>query len=230
MNSSLLSLKRQANNGAVLNDLVYSYTFSGIKNAVTCITDQGNTSAFYEYDELGNMTFDGRHGINISYNLLNLPQCMTKSSDNISYFYNASGEKLAQKVGSSFMYYRGVRICEGTHENNELHRNKYLFSGKELQDKVFNGRMLSLYDFGSRYYDPELGRWLNIDPALQLVGSYGYCGNNPIRYIDPDGEFFWIPLAIGAVLGAWSGGTLVNDGQLILSNGIGNREKLGNTW
>lgn len=55
MNSSLLSLKRQANNGAVLNDLVYSYTFSGIKNAVTCITDQGNTSAFYEYDELGNM-------------------------------------------------------------------------------------------------------------------------------------------------------------------------------
>ena len=48
--------------------------------------------------------------------------------------------------------------------------------------------MLSLYDFGSPYYDPELGRWLNIDPALQLVGSYGYCGNNPIRYIDPDGE------------------------------------------
>ena len=90
--------------------------------------------------------------------------------------------------------------------------------------------MLSLYDFGSPYYDPELGRWLNIDPALQLVGSYGYCGNNPIRYIDPDGEFFWIPLAIGAVLGAWSGGKLVNDGQLILSKGIGNREKLGNTW
>ena len=71
-----------------------------------------------------------------------------------------------------------------------MHRNKYLFSSKELQDKVFNGRMLSLYDFGSRYYDPELGRWLNIDPALQLVSPYGYCGNNPIRYIDPDGNFF----------------------------------------
>lgn len=284
MNSNLLSLKRQANNGAVLNDLVYSYTFSGNKNAVTCITDQGNTSAIYEYDELGNMTSDGRRGINISYNLLNLPECITKSSDNISYFYSASGEKLAQKVGSSLTYYRGVMIYEGsnisyllhpegfvrkndrgyayhyllkdylgntrvlleafndnlvaiqhtdyypfgvTFENNELHRNKYLFSGKELQDKVFNGRMLSLYDFGSRYYDPELGRWLNIDPALQLVSPYGYCGNNPIRYIDPDGEFFWIPLAIGAVLGAWSGGTLANDGQL---NPVKWDWQSGKTW
>lgn len=87
--------------------------------------------------------------------------------------------------------------------------------------------MLSLYDFGSRYYDPELGRWLNIDPALQLVSPYGYCGNNPIRYIDPDGEFFWIPLAIGAVLGAWSGGTLANDGQL---NPVKWDWQSGKTW
>ena len=59
--------------------------------------------------------------------------------------------------------------------------------------------MLSFYDFGSRYYDPEIGRWFNIDPALQMVGPYSYCNNNPIRYIDPDGE--WIHIAIGALVG-----------------------------
>lgn len=255
-NSNLLSLKRQANNGAVLNDLAYSYTFSGNKNAVSCITDQGHTSATYEYDESGNMTYDGRRGIHISYNLLNLPECITKGSDNISYLYTASGEKLAQKIGSSLTYYRGVMVYEGdrvsyllhpqglvrksnsgyiynylikdylgntrvllevvkndlvavqhtdyypfglSFENNNLNRNKYLYGGKEYQDVVLGGRLLSFYDFGSRYYDPEIGRWFNIDPALQMVGPYSYCNNNPIRYIDPDGE--WIHIAIGALVG-----------------------------
>lgn len=84
-------------------------------------------------------------------------------------------------------------------ENNNLNRNKYLYGGKEYQDAVLGGRLLSFYDFGSRYYDSEIGRWFNIDPALQMVGPYSYCNNNPICYIDPDGE--WIHIAIGALVG-----------------------------
>ena len=48
--------------------------------------------------------------------------------------------------------------------------------------------MLGLYDFGSRFYDPTLGRWFNVDPKLEFVSPYGYCANNPVLYIDPNGE------------------------------------------
>ena len=48
--------------------------------------------------------------------------------------------------------------------------------------------MLGFYDFGSRFYDPALGRWFNVDPKLEFVSPYGYCANNPVLYIDPNGE------------------------------------------
>ena len=46
-----------------------------------------------------------------------------------------------------------------------------------------------LYYFGARYYDPELGIWLSVDPYEQYVNKYSYCGYNPIMYIDTDGRF-----------------------------------------
>ncbi|MEI3590856.1 MAG: hypothetical protein V8Q44_08265 [Alistipes ihumii] len=45
-------------------------------------------------------------------------------------------------------------------EYNNLNKNKYLFSGKELQDDdIGTSGLLGLYDFGARYYNPVLGRW-----------------------------------------------------------------------
>lgn len=95
---------------------------------------------------------------------------------------------------------------------DNLHRNRYLYNGKELQDaSVGNLGLLGLYDFGARYYDPLLGRWFNIDPALQLINPYLFCGNCPIMFIDKDGEFFWLLVGIGAVFGAYMGGAAAND-------------------
>lgn len=45
-------------------------------------------------------------------------------------------------------------------------------------------------------YDPVIGRWTTQDPAMQFTNPYIFCGNNPVQYIDPDGE--WI---LGALLG-----------------------------
>ena len=44
-----------------------------------------------------------------------------------------------------------------------------------------------LYYFGARYYDPELGIWLSVDPAEEYWNSYLYCGADPNNYIDPFG-------------------------------------------
>jgi RHS repeat-associated protein len=40
---------------------------------------------------------------------------------------------------------------------------------------------------GHRYYDPSTGRFLTRDPAKDGRNWYGYCDNNPIRFIDPRG-------------------------------------------
>ena len=43
------------------------------------------------------------------------------------------------------------------------------------------------YLIGARYYDPELGVWLSVDPAEEYWNSYLYCGADPNNYIDPFG-------------------------------------------
>ena len=71
--------------------------------------------------------------------------------------------------------------------------NKFQFGGKELQSKEFNdGSGLDLYDFEARYFDPEIGRWHNLDPLADKAYSltpYRYSFNNPMLFVDPDGRW-----------------------------------------
>lgn len=47
-----------------------------------------------------------------------------------------------------------------------------------------------LYYYGYRFYSPSLMRWLNRDPIEEDGGLnlYGFCWNNPISRIDPNGK------------------------------------------
>lgn len=64
---------------------------------------------------------------------------------------------------------------------------------------MVGGVSLGLYDFHARYYNPVLGRWFNMDPALQTTNPYLYCGNSPMLYVDKDGKWFWAPIIFAAV-------------------------------
>ena len=161
----------------------YIYTSSGEKLA----TRVGSSLTYYR----GPLVYSGN-------NLLYLvhPEGLTrKSTSGFVYYYakrdhlgstrvlcHASGNTL---VADQATGYYPFGLAHG-HEN--LNLNRYLFSGKELQDQSLGGKLLGLYDFGSRFYDPTLGRWFNVDPKLEFVSPYGYCANNPVLYIDPNGE------------------------------------------
>jgi uncharacterized protein RhaS with RHS repeats len=41
--------------------------------------------------------------------------------------------------------------------------------------------------YSKRYYDPEIGMWISVDPMEQHFSPYTYGGNNPVNRIDPDG-------------------------------------------
>ena len=81
-----------------------------------------------------------------------------------------------------------------------------------------------LYWVSSRYYSPELCRWISPDSIEYLdpqsINLYAYCGNDPINYADPSGHApEWLQgLAIGlAIVGA----VLVIGAVTVLTCGVG---------
>lgn len=96
-----------------------------------------------------------------------------------------------------------------------------------------------LINMNARLYDAALGRFLSPDPYVQMpdftqnFNRYSYCLNNPLVYVDEDGEFifsFFLP-GIGTLIDAalWGGtinlisnwGNINNFGEALTAFGVG---------
>jgi hypothetical protein len=55
-----------------------------------------------------------------------------------------------------------------------------------------------IYDYGYRDYSPTLARFTTVDPIRDGTNWFAYVNNDPVNWIDPDGE---IPVLVGAAIG-----------------------------
>ena len=90
------------------------------------------------------------------------------------------------------------------------------YTGKENQNLDFS---TNYTDFGARQYNPALRRWMTPDPMSEKycgISPYAFCNNNPVNFVDPDGEDPTLPvrIAIGAAIGGTvSGAAAIIKGQ-----------------
>jgi len=100
--------------------------------------------------------------------------------------------------------------------------------------------------FGFRDYDPDTGRWTAKDPILFAGGDtdlYGYCLNNPINLIDPNGLYLTdsqkVKVAVASSIGSAVGyavGSLTGAPNLgsafggLVASAIAAKSMEGSTW
>lgn len=94
-------------------------------------------------------------------------------------------------------YYNGA----GTALVKSAIGNEVLFTGRSYNAES------GLYDYRARAMNPNIGRFVQVDPLLYVDGMNGlsYVANSPNIFVDPYGEAIWmaIPGLVGAIMGGW---------------------------
>ena len=172
-------------NGSILSGLVRTTAGS---------TGTTKTTVQFVYDAEGKpfmLRFNGKTDYFYLYNGLGDVVGLVDSSNQVvvRYQYNSWGKVTSTQDTS------GVSLAT----LNPFRYRKYVYDPET-----------GLYCLGSRYYDPEVGRFVNADDTdvifakPQELGNknlYAYCDNNPVAREDYAGEFP-IPCIVGAVVGA----------------------------
>jgi RHS repeat-associated protein len=170
----------------------------GFYPAVTTVTNYVNDGilTLQERDGNNNVLREYIWGLNYGGGIGGLLGLLQAGQD-YYYFYDGKGNVTAvldssENVIATYAYDPFGKLMTKTGSLNQ----PYQFSTKPYDEEV------GLSYYGYRFYSPEIGRWINRDPIGEAGGLnlYGFAWDNPLSYIDPNGEFI-VPILIGAGIG-----------------------------
>ena len=204
--------------------------------------EKGEKSVSYEYDENGIRTKKSVNGEETEY-YLSGGNVVAWKRGNQTYWslFDGDGARVGLTVGGESYYYlsnaqgdvvgmvnsagevvaryeydtwgkvervtdgAGNEVTEGSHIGLV---NPYRYRGYQYDEET------GLYYLQSRYYDPEVGRFISADGYVStgqgILGHnmYAYCNNNPVNHLDPAGEgigtLILLLLGIGATVAGCS--------------------------
>ena len=188
----------------------------------------GQTSASYDYDESGIRTKKTVNGVTTTFQLDGSKIVSENRNGTVqSYFYDENGSVLGITYGGENYYFRknfrndvlailnasgevvveysydpwgNILAVTGTLASTLGADNPFRYRGYYYDTET------GFYYVSSRYYDPEVGRYLNADGYVStgqgILGNnmFAYCGNNPVNNCDPSGQFFISALLVGGLV------------------------------
>ena len=239
---------------------------------------KGSNTFNYAYNEDGIRTSKTINGIRTDYYLNGTAIIMQKTGDNcIWYTYDENGLVSGFRYnGNEYYYFRngqsdiigiidssGSTVARYTYDswgnhvsitdgngNNVASNPNHIANINPLRYKgYYYDTETGLYYLNSRYYDANVGRFINADVELSEIGGnalgynlFAYCFNNPINMDDLAGEWpKWlsgalnvvsgiVQMATGSALGAFAGwtgvgaiaaGFLITNGAASIAQGVG---------
>ena len=191
--------------------IAYDYDMAGVRSGKTVTTKNKSTGETtvveYKYTTLSGlltrMTY-GTTAMDFVYDENNQPLAMKYNNTLYYYVLNAQGDVVrivnsSRSVVASYTYDPWGKIISSSGtlaDINPLRYRGYYYDAET-----------GFYYLQSRYYDPEIGRFINADSyastdatGLLSTNMFAYCENDPVNRSDPSGEFWNI--VVGAALGA----------------------------
>jgi len=170
-------------NGAIVASFVYDGDGKRVKSVVGATTTAyvgsyfewtGSTSTMVKYYYAGATRLAMRVGANAPSYLLG------DHLGSTSITADGAGNKIAEV---RYLPFGGQRYANGTTPT------AYRFTGQRLESSI------GLYDYGARWYDPQLSRFLSADSIIpqqqgvQAWDRYAYVNNSPTTGVDTTGHW-----------------------------------------
>ena len=164
--------------------LTYHYIYDGIQLKYLKITRNTTTvcEMYFEYGQTGLVAIQY-----MSSSLTDTYYAVTNAQGDVLGLVDGSGTAV---VNYTYDAWGKLQTMTGSKASTVGTYNPIRYRGYIYDTET------QLYYLNSRYYNPDMGRFINVDSYAstgdELLGSnmFAYCGNNPVNMMDPTGECF----------------------------------------